>query len=365
MLQKDNIRAQQGIVLPLMVVALLTLVGFMGLALDVAYVYLVRNELQNAADAAALAGAGKLFSGSSSIADFAVASAAANSAISLLNNTAANAPLVTGTISSGYWNLTGSPLGLHASSLGANDFPAVEVQISKDGANGPVTAFFSQVLGITTFNPMAKAVAVVTGPGTATLFPLAVSDCLFSASYWDATTNSPVLATTTIALPGQGLAQTIGLPYVFELNSTTDSPFGLPATCNSGVWTSFNISPPSTSTIANFISHPVQATLNDFIYIYSGTKVPLYKALPSGVYIAVPVVSNTDLNTGTSPTNIVAFACIYISNVVTGGSNKYLVAQLVAMGNANCKIPSGSGYGNINYGLLQPPRLVNYWGNTY
>ena len=52
---------QAGASMVLMAFALVSLIGFMGLAIDVGYVLVVRNELQNAADAAALTGAKYLY----------------------------------------------------------------------------------------------------------------------------------------------------------------------------------------------------------------------------------------------------------------------------------------------------------------
>ena len=370
MLQKNTAKAQRGIVMPLTAVALLTLIGFMGLALDVGYVYMVRNQLQNAADAAALAGAGHIFSSTASTPNFTVASAAASNAIINLNNTAANAPLVTGTITTGYWSLSGSPSGLHATPLGNQDFPAVEVDITKNGANGAVNAFFSQVLGITSFNPMARAVAVITGPGQANVFPMAISDCLFN-NYWNASTNSPKLATSTSPLPNQTLPQTIGQPYVFEIESAYHA-----VVCSSGQWTSYNLSPPSTATMKSMIDGTQTQNIaigTSFNTILApGSKTALYNATagcssgggsPSCAYVLVAVVSDSAIGSGNT-TPIQALACIHIITAV-GGSGKYIEAQMVPVGNPNCIVPGGSGFGNINYGALQPPRLVNYQGNTY
>lgn len=52
---------QKGAVLLLMALSMLILLGFAAFAIDLGYSYVVRNELQNAADAAALAGASVLF----------------------------------------------------------------------------------------------------------------------------------------------------------------------------------------------------------------------------------------------------------------------------------------------------------------
>ena len=67
--------------MPLAAIGLLTLLGFAALAIDVGYLFVVRNELQNAADAAALAGAGKLITYISGAPDWDGAETGANNAI--------------------------------------------------------------------------------------------------------------------------------------------------------------------------------------------------------------------------------------------------------------------------------------------
>ena len=369
-LQQNNASAERGSVLTLTAVSLLVLMGFMGLALDVGYVYMVRNELQDAADAAALAGAGKLFSGTSSTPNFAVASTTASNAIANLNNKAANAALVTGIISTGYWDLTGSIVGVHAGAtpLPFNDFPAVKVQITKSGTNGAVNAFFSQVLGITTFNPTATAVAVVTGPGQGNLFPMVLSDCLFNTYYGS---NGPLKATSTSPLSNQDdIKQTIGQPYVFAIESAYHA-----GSCNSGQWSSYNLSS-DTATIGNMIAGTQTASMaigSSFsTSMANGSKTALYSAAakcssgggtPSCGYVLIPVIADSAIGSGSS-TPIKALACLHIITGV-GGSAQYIKAQFIAADDSNCKFPASSGYGPISYGAVQPPRLVNYWGNTY
>lgn len=57
---KKPINNNKGITIVLVAILLFVLVGFVGLALDVSYMYVVKGQLQNAADAGALAGAAKL-----------------------------------------------------------------------------------------------------------------------------------------------------------------------------------------------------------------------------------------------------------------------------------------------------------------
>jgi len=372
-LKLNNARTQRGIVLPLMAVSLVTLMGFMGLALDVGYVYMVRNELQDAADAAALAGAGKLFSGSSSTPDFTGASTKASSAISLLNNKAANAALVTGTISTGYWNLTGSPTGLHATATSPNDFPAVQVQISKSSTNGAVNTFFSKALGINTFNPTATAVAMVTGPGKGNLFPMVLSQCLFDQYYGS---NGPLTAPNTNYLPNQDkIPQIKGQPYIFAMDSHYPIPLGGGKNCTPGKWTSYNSSSSDTTAMSKMIdgSQINSMARDDNFSTKDVTADPksLSKAAATNCssgtcrYVLVSVVADSAMESGSSgsTTPIKDLACLKI--IGKESSDKYIKAQFVAADDSNCKFTASSGYGPIRYGAVNPPMLVNYWGNTY
>ena len=54
-------RRQSGAAAILVAFLMIVFLGIAALALDIGYLYVVRTELQNAADAAALAGAGRLY----------------------------------------------------------------------------------------------------------------------------------------------------------------------------------------------------------------------------------------------------------------------------------------------------------------
>jgi Flp pilus assembly protein TadG len=57
----DRLNNQQGVSAVIIAICLFMLVGFVALAIDVGHLYVARNELQNAADAGALAGARHLY----------------------------------------------------------------------------------------------------------------------------------------------------------------------------------------------------------------------------------------------------------------------------------------------------------------
>ncbi|WP_232515254.1 pilus assembly protein TadG-related protein [Burkholderia ambifaria] len=88
---KEGQARQSGSVASFFVLFLIPLLSFGALAIDIAWVTVVKNELQNAADAAALTGAAKLTSSGSSTRNWTQAAAAANTAVGL--NRAAGPPL--------------------------------------------------------------------------------------------------------------------------------------------------------------------------------------------------------------------------------------------------------------------------------
>jgi Flp pilus assembly protein TadG len=198
-------RGDRGFVVLLLVATIAVLFcGLAGLALDVGRAYLARAELQKAADAAALAGAGNLYP-SVNLSGAAWTTADTQARAFVGNNKADGAPLDAGNIANvqtGYWNLSGPstqelgststvpgvctpsnvPCTLDADCLPAFtngcfwvNVPAVRITLKKD-----TPAMFAKLSGWSDFHPSATAVAVAakSGPPIAmppgTVFPFAV-----------------------------------------------------------------------------------------------------------------------------------------------------------------------------------------------
>src|SRR5919112_6643606 len=98
-------RQPRGQALVTMALGLLVVLGFAGLAVDVGLVWMAKNEVQNAADAAALAGASKFYENYDPTPNWTAAEALATTAVGY--NKSLNVTLVNGTVASGYWNLSG------------------------------------------------------------------------------------------------------------------------------------------------------------------------------------------------------------------------------------------------------------------
>jgi hypothetical protein len=364
-LKQNNARGQRGMVLPLVAAGILTLIGFMALAIDVGYLFVARSELQNDADAAALTGAGYLYQANPPAPNWSFAQSKATDAIRL--NKTGNVTLTDGQVSYGYWNLTGSPSGLQSSSItpGVNDKPGVKVKISKAPGNngGPVNTFFAGVLGIDSEPVNATAVAVVTSPGyTTSLFPLAIPQCMYK-TYWN--NGQPQLVNGSYDI-------IIGSAYHYT---------GCGASGIAGQWTSLDLDTNNVPTIRDLISQAIgqlpgydttQFDIGSNIWIEPGTKTTLFGTVNSCssagdgtcAYVTLPVVCpnppNCDnlLDTTHAQTPIVGFACVHIMSAA-GGSAKTVTVRMVGTSDPNyskCKT-SGGGTGP-NYGTYLPPRLV-------
>jgi len=166
---------QQGAVLVMVVLCLILLIGIVALAVDVGYMYTTRNELQNVADAAALAGARYLGETYSTLDvsqmgiygfDEDVVETAIDTAAS--NNTAANESILidkdNGDIKVGLWDVAQSTDDVYSETFTGPD--AVRVVARRDNVkNTPITTFLAGVFNVNTANiTSTKAVAALSGP---------------------------------------------------------------------------------------------------------------------------------------------------------------------------------------------------------
>jgi hypothetical protein len=175
---------RKGVSAILVAIFLPVLIGFAALAIDVGYMYTTKNELQNIADASALAGAGEMgkiylsldpsthesfdFTG-----DPETQIQAAVTAVADLNKHDNENEFVINTddISIGVWNWNLKRLD---PADPANDLSADAVQViaRRDAsANNPVTTFFARIFSIfggdnDTFESAAVATAALSGPAS-------------------------------------------------------------------------------------------------------------------------------------------------------------------------------------------------------
>jgi Putative Tad-like Flp pilus-assembly len=324
-----------------------------------------KAELQNAADAIALAGAAclRLRTECGNLAktspDWSTADAVARGFLG--KNLVLGRTLSSATVANGYWDATGTIKGLQSTGItpNVNDLPAVQVSLNLNADNngGPVTALLPGILGAAV-SMTAVATAAISSPGVAipdTVFPLAIAQCMFN-NYWNSVTGQPMLA-TAVTMPGLDLPQVVGQPILFKMTSGYQE-----GTCQSGDWTSFATDANDVSTIQQLISqgNPTSLQVGGSTWIEPGAKTALYSTVNASSaagngscqYVQLPVVTSVATHAQTS---IQGFACVQLLSA-TGGGGKYVVAQMSADPN-RCLNPNANGFGP-NYGIVRPPRLV-------
>jgi len=253
-----QIKGTRGAVAVYVAILLIVFIGFIALAVDIGYVMVVRNQLQNAADASALAGCNKFYYPPAPVTmppfpDPYWQSAESAAAAAVSDNKADNKQLELGDIVTGYWDITQSSLGLRDKSTytpTTNDGPAIQVAIAKTGAknSGAILTFFAGILGIETVDMSAQATAVAASPGsvkTGALVPYAISE-------------------DTVEKFGLNEVFTIGTPY---LNPE-----------DAGQWTSFYLNTQKVPDIRTLLENGNQTTvtIGDNIFIQCGVKDNLY-----------------------------------------------------------------------------------------
>jgi len=317
-----KLKSEKGVALIYVAIMLVVFIGVAAFAIDVGYQRVVRNQLQNAADAAALAACNRFYRDPSNpqvltslgppdwldaVAE--VTTDHGNRLAAIKVNTADAKQLSQASIATGWWDITQSlPGSLWSASTPpsyppnnpptSNYGPAVSVTIAKAGTqnNGPIANFFGGILGVSSTNASATATAVAAaGPVRPNaLLPLAINKAVADQ---EGTYNSP---SKTIR---------IGSAYHYP-------------TSQAGQWTSFNVDSNNVPTIRDLLAtgNPTALSIGDDIWIQPGTKTTLYSSVPVGVDVVLPIVQNIDTH---SYVPIVGFIGFHITASV-GGSGKYI-----------------------------------------
>jgi len=172
-------RNQKGITLVLMAILLLLLLIFASLAIDIAYMYFAKNELQVAADASALAGVAKLYDTNHMLTpdlarqsawQFACKNRAAGGKVFLqvASDSCDNIPNATdlnysnsdtGDIVLGHWNRTTRSFTPQLTDVNAVKTVA---RRTADSPGGPVKLFFGKVMGWNVMSARSEAIAALT-----------------------------------------------------------------------------------------------------------------------------------------------------------------------------------------------------------
>lgn len=171
MIKSGGDRGSRGATIVMVALLMVPLLGIMSIVVDLGRLYQERRELQNGADAAALAVAADCARG-------------ACGAMATTANTFADGNALDSASTIDAVNKPSTVVG-----SGAN---SVEVVVSTDGSAGnQVSFYFARIFGLTGRTVRAKATASWSSPGTATTIPLIFSSCEWS----NATANGATFPT--------------------------------------------------------------------------------------------------------------------------------------------------------------------------
>ncbi len=163
--RKKAVLRRRGSVLVWTAVFMLVGIGMLALACDVGYVMFCGSRLQDAADAAALAGAAVVQNSASEAlsqaSTFSLSNLAAGRAVSLAANPSNNP---SGDIVLGQFNQSS---GQFLPTLVLPNAVQVTARLTGSSANGPVNLVFGPALGLTTANLTRTAIAMIGGRGDA------------------------------------------------------------------------------------------------------------------------------------------------------------------------------------------------------
>jgi Flp pilus assembly protein TadG len=172
---------EQGAITPIMAVCLAMALGFMAMTIDLGQLFVGKNELQNIADAAALAGAKKLIQEDPS--NPGLATVHCSEAITKAQSVAAEnrsfgdtMTVTAADVTLGQWDLATGTFTRTGCSTNPVEVTAIQVTVRRDGTDNPsLSSFFGGLVGTSQMNSTATAVAYLGLAGTSSLtIPFAV-----------------------------------------------------------------------------------------------------------------------------------------------------------------------------------------------
>ncbi len=282
--QRRGGRDRRGVAMVAVLVALVALIAAGALAIDVGLVWAARTQLQNATDAAALAGGANLIDETGPSVTLPDAETAVLGQAGLNPSVAAPGGVVVDStdISYGHWDLDARTFdaGVDLSDPGVVN--AVDVISRSDGvANSPVPAFMARILGRDSFVVTAHATSYLgfagrVGPGKLDL-PIAIDCCKLrgpdcEADYCETISSDPPNpCPLTGTVPAHQDAATV---TCLEFANTAEQ---------NACWTTYDGDSPSVNTpdILDIIETGYQGEVESLfpIYVDNGTKTPAIREI--------------------------------------------------------------------------------------
>jgi Flp pilus assembly protein TadG len=334
---------EQGAVAVMVAVTLPVLLGFAALTIDIGHSLVAKNELQDVADAGALAGArrlGTIYQGLSPAQQVSYTLTSPAPVISDVQNVSAqnygagrSITVNVGDIQIGQWDSVNKTLTVTPATPNA-----VRVTARLDGtSNGPVSTFLANVMGISSVDVRATATAALTGVSTTNPGDLETPFGISAFRMQTPFCNAPVrfYPTNDPQACGGWHTFTDTPPNANTLRQQINGMIPNPPTFTS----------PGTQagvTSLEFVGGNIANALNNLYNLYMAKRDP-----NTGFWDAlVPVYQSNNCSNPNSPMQIVGYASMRITNVLAPPAG-----QLVE-GIIQCNLVDGGRGGGASFGTL-------------
>lgn len=333
-----------------MIMVLTILIGLTltsALAVDIGKVMAAKSQLQSAADAAALAGAGR-FSDISTFGDTGVTAAAQ---ANLERNPLLDKYLKDASYTIQSWNLDASRIASASDSAYARVVPALQVSISlADSRNyGALPMSFAGFFG---FNRMSLTVTAtaIKSPSIAamgSLIPIAVNSCLYNLM-WDSAQQKP---RSTAAFM---------IYSALIMDNATDNNA---VKCVSGQWTTLDTINNSANAVQQLLAtgnaNPFYSM--DDVYIQPGVKNSVFDDIQAATAGGNIIAGYLPITEGDLTHKGFLNAVGFVPFAITGGQKKggsnaysYVSGRMLTLQEADALIPEGK----TRDAMTMAPRLV-------
>jgi len=366
-------KRESGAILPFFMIAFFALLAFAALSTETGRVWQTKSQIQAAADAAALAGAGNLLSPDFTAVDEGGARAAAiayGAQHSALNT---NLTIAATDVEAGSWDMASQTFTALPGNTDPDVMRSVRVTVRRDeNVNGPIDTVLGRILGVNSISVDTDAVAewgfAGTGAAGIVALPIAIDCCAVSGPACDQNYCDTIANTT----PNPCLLSNGETASCLEFFSTP---------VQNACWTAFQ-------TDSSAVSVPLMTDIvksgnpeeigADPIYLDNGTKTPVIQDIKDKFeaegtdtngdgtvdswVVTLPIVecqNPGDQCASGSPQNIVGFLCMDIREVVVT-PDKLIKGDFICSTDPRCDEPGfGPGGGLIGTISADYPVIVN------
>jgi hypothetical protein len=376
---------ERGAIAIMTALMLIMLLIFTAFAVDFGYHYVVKNEVQNSADAAALSGATVFFRNGVNPDNFAAKGGPASTTTNCTGTSITKTAACTAAAAIGLNEHSTYQFAVNVDlwnnlSPAAPIYPAVKVDLTRTF----VPFFFARVIGFDTRPIFASATAIARSqstPAPAPLLPVALNDCVFQGpgGVWTSRVGQTLMYNTAYPSALCNSMQWTSLAYDVKMGASD-----IWTIINSGSSAQIAPAPNAPNATASDCIPPGADGIDTCIYLDPGVKESVFRSLDDlvGRVFSVPVVADVPKKSGNQP--VQKIACVRLENVCdtpgfggyhgvyTGGNpnstetpggkpsscpgNKTYFSVTI-LNDSECSA-TGTG-GGMTYGIPSPPQLAD------